>query len=715
MGGVSTNGRPPEPDWLKAKPDSIPDELKALPQFLVWKGEFCDGRWTKPPYNARNGNAGSSTNPDTWSSFEDAKWAYEHGEWSGIGITMFSGLAGVDLDKCVNLEIGEIAEWAMLVVRAFNSYTERSPSGTGLRILFNAKLPGPGLNRTVRGMHVEIYDGGRYLTLTGHHIDGTPKTIEPRQEAASQFYQWILDGTEPKKQPTDRPVLDPNQKGKDLTDAEVMDCCLNSANGEKFEKLWDGDIGDYKDDTHPDGNPSRADAAMAGILCYHSLDDEQVARLWRGSKLYREKLDRQDYIDRTIGFIRKGQTDACANALPKKDAIKLRLMGIPRVASEFDDIVLLLLTHLEPIVTEEDKLTLIALISVFNGRKIAAVSRGLLARRIRRLDGNGTAASSKTLDQFGGRRLTNLKKALKRSLTVPVLTLVEHSKKRGFYKGMQKPKASRYQLDLEIFREALALARHFYDEWCDGKPRFKEWRGNDSYQPKPNPGKCREKAALLVARKYSNLDQSEKTVPGKPKPDEFSRWVGAEKDLLRDARKWADAFDDLGKTTQDRRIFAGRLLDQIKPILLQDGKRERRRLLLKLKQDTENIVIEASFMHEGIVSEGENTPDYSPSPVVSVNTNGDKAIQDETEQIEARRVAIRSRFIEIQPFGSAVFVARENSDEVIALAEEMDALDERLAELRAQGNVTPADEYDIIPPLMNDPLVDSLLDDMEAF
>ena len=335
---------------------------------------------------------------------------------------MFSGLAGVDLDKCVNVETGEIAEWAILVVCAFNSYTERSPSGTGLRILFNAKLPGPGLNRTVRGMHVEIYDGGRYLTLTGHHIDGTPKTIEPRQEAASQFYQWILDGTEPKKQPTDRPVLDPNQKGKDLTDAEVMDCCLNSANGEKFEKLWDGDIGDYKDDTHPDGNPSRADAAMAGILC---------------------------------------------------------------------------------------------------------------------------------------------------------------------------------------------------------------------------------------------LDQSEKTVPGNPKPDEFSRWVGAEKDLLRDARKWADAFDDLGKTTQDRRIFAGRLLDQIKPILLQDGKRERRRLLLKLKQDTENMVIEASFMHEGIVSEGENTPDYSPSPVVSVNTNGDKAIQDETEQIEARKVAIRARFIEIQPYGCALFVVAQ--------------------------------------------------------
>jgi hypothetical protein len=94
----------------------------------------------------------------------------------------------------------------------------------------------------------------------------------------------------------------------------------------------------------------------------------------------------------------------------------------------------------------------------------------------------------------------------------------------------------------------LALSRHYYDEWCDGKPRFKEWQGDDSYQPKPNPGKCRERAARDVARKYSKMDRREDSSNSKPNIDEFSKWVGSEKTMMWAASKWADAFEDLGKT-----------------------------------------------------------------------------------------------------------------------------------------------------------------------
>jgi hypothetical protein len=52
----------------------------------------------------------------------------------------------------------------------------------------------------------------------------------------------------------------------------------------------------------------------------------------------------------------------------------------------------------------------------------------------------------------------------------------------------------------------------------------------------------------------------------------------------------------------------GRLLDQIKLILLQDDKRERRRLLLKLQQDTKRGSGELSFMHEGMLSATKNPP-----------------------------------------------------------------------------------------------------------
>ncbi len=409
---------------------------------------------------------------------------------------------------------------------------------------------------------------------------------------------------------------------------------MNAANSAKFEKLWDGVISDYADSTHPNGNPSRADSAMVSLLCYHSLDDEQVKRLWKASGLYRNKLERKDYVERTINFIRKTQTDACVKVLPEKkgDNIKPSPVGEPRITSEFDDIVLLMLTHLEPVVTEEDKLTLLALIGIFNGRKTAAISRGMLARRLRRLDNNGAVASSKTLDQFGGRRLTALKKALKHSINVPVLTVVEHSKKRGFDKRMQKPKASRYSLDLSIFHEALRLARYYYDEWCDGKPRFKEWQGDKDYQPKPNPGKCREVAAQEVVRKYSKLNQPKESEPQVSKPDDFSRWVGSEKAIFRAAGEWADAVDGLGKTTQDRRVFAGRLLDRTKLILLQKDKRERCRMLLKLLQDSKTDGEGHTFMHEGMLS---SDPTCSHD---GVNNNGDRKDSIYEQQLQQWRV-----------------------------------------------------------------------------
>jgi hypothetical protein len=730
MGDMSNNGNGHQPDWLPPLFDSIPVEIRELRQFLVWRAVWRKNKWTKVPYNVRDGSSGSSTNAQTWSTFDEAKAAYERGSYSGVGIAMSAPLAGVDLDKCIDPDTGKITDWAMVIVRAFDTYTERSPSGTGLRILFKGELPGPGLNRDVRGCHLEIYDKGRYLTLTGHHIEGTPKTIEPRQEAASQFYQWILDQTETSKQSGERPVIDPNQKGKDLTDSEVMECAMNAANSAKFEKLWDGDMSDYVDSTHPEGNPSRADAAMVGLLCYHSLDDEQVARLWKASGLFRDKLEsRKDYIPRTIRFIRGNQTDVCAKALPNKQVNasnvpddRLASAVVVKVASEFDDIVLLILKEYEPIITEEDKLTLLALISVFGGRKTAAVSRGLLAKRIRKLDDNGKVASSKALDQFGGRRLMSLKKALKRSIKVPVLTMIEHSRKRGFDKRTQKPKASRYSLDLTIFREALYLADFYFDEWCKGKPRFKEWQGDDSYQPKPNKGKCREVAARQIAHKYRQWDEPEESRSSKPDSDavDFKKWIDSEKTMFRAAAQWADAVEDLGKTTMDKRVHAGRVLDRTKEILLQDDRQERRRKVLKLVRDTERENAEASFIDEGMLLVVDDDPQKSESELacshLSVNTNGDTPLSLFEQQLA--QFQARGEISEDLP-RPAIWHNKDYDEPKTVIGVFDQPSDDGKLYVRTQEGAggLACDEIEFLPAAATtgDPLVDALLEDeMEA-
>ena len=75
---------------------------------------------------------------------------------------------GIDLDGCVDPATGEVAVWAMEIVRYFDSYTELSASGTGIHIIVKGEMP----NR--RKDEVEVYSSKRFFTVTGHvlEVDG---------------------------------------------------------------------------------------------------------------------------------------------------------------------------------------------------------------------------------------------------------------------------------------------------------------------------------------------------------------------------------------------------------------------------------------------------------------------------------------------------------------------------------------------------------------
>jgi putative DNA primase/helicase len=149
---------------LSVKPAYIPEELRARPQWVVWKavGEKPD----KVPYSARTGCKASSTDLMTWSTFEEALEAYKNGEYAGLGFVFSSAdpYAGIDLDDCVD-ERGEIASWALEIVRYFDSYTELSATGTGLHIIVRGDVP----NR--RKGDVEVYSSKRFFTVTGHVVE----------------------------------------------------------------------------------------------------------------------------------------------------------------------------------------------------------------------------------------------------------------------------------------------------------------------------------------------------------------------------------------------------------------------------------------------------------------------------------------------------------------------------------------------------------------
>ena len=153
---------------LPVKHSGIPDELKRRPQWVNWKYAWDGKKWTKHPYTPRTGRKASSVDLLTWSQFNEVLWAYETGEYDGLGFVFSSGdpYVGVDLDGCVDTETAEVAVWAMQIIGDLNSYTEFSPSGAGVHIIATGRISCGG-----RRGPVEMYDSGRFFTMTGHVLE----------------------------------------------------------------------------------------------------------------------------------------------------------------------------------------------------------------------------------------------------------------------------------------------------------------------------------------------------------------------------------------------------------------------------------------------------------------------------------------------------------------------------------------------------------------
>lgn len=149
---------------------AIPQELRDLDQWVGWRGEWrvdASGKrkWTKIPTIAGTDANASSTNPETWCSFEAALDAYEAGVGSGLGFvfTANDSFVGVDLDHARDKDTGMVAVWAQDIIDNMDSYTEVSPSGTGVHIIVRGTLP----NGRRRKDDVEMYSTGRFFCMTG--------------------------------------------------------------------------------------------------------------------------------------------------------------------------------------------------------------------------------------------------------------------------------------------------------------------------------------------------------------------------------------------------------------------------------------------------------------------------------------------------------------------------------------------------------------------
>jgi len=269
----------------------VPSELIEYKQWVLWKRVDLNGRTAKLPISAWSGKAAACDKPETWTSFRHVCYALRKYRAEGIGFVFTSSdpFCGVDLDHCRD-QAGKLNPKASELVRKLNSYTELSPSGTGLHIIVKANIVGSGRRGTV----LEIYSAGRYFTITGNHLAGTPNGIEERQ---SELDGIVREQFSPDRNEKEAKATEPRTRFR--SDTELIRRALDAKSGARFSKLWNGDITDY------DGDHSRADAALCRMLSYWTGGNPtHIDRLFRMSGLMRDKWNRktgeETYGRRTI-------------------------------------------------------------------------------------------------------------------------------------------------------------------------------------------------------------------------------------------------------------------------------------------------------------------------------------------------------------------------------------------------------------------------------
>lgn len=174
--------------------EMIPAELRALPQWVCWRYEQKENerKPRKIPIVAESGHWAKVNDPMGWCAFE-AAWqaAKASGGTLGIGF-MFTAddhYFGIDLDHAIT-EAGELVPEAQQIIETMASYAEVSPSGSGVKLIVKAVKPASARSRSdVLGppLVVELFDQGRFFTITGQTLDADIDLVPDRQREVDEL------------------------------------------------------------------------------------------------------------------------------------------------------------------------------------------------------------------------------------------------------------------------------------------------------------------------------------------------------------------------------------------------------------------------------------------------------------------------------------------------------------------------------------------------
>ena len=244
--------------------------LKDLPQELKFNALWCCWKLTekgKIPFNVLTGQGAKSNDPSTFVSYPILlkhihKYLNidENGKQiGGVGLGIFRGYSAVDIDHCVD-EYGNISEMAKDIIDFCQSYTEYSPSRTGIRIIFKTQIKIDKseyyINNSSLGLEIYISDmTNKFVTITGNKISGDNiNEID------------IL------------PLLNKYMKKGGINIDKLLE------KDAKLKELW------FKKAPGSHSDESESDMALCCKLAYYAKNDEnEVRRLFELSPYYQSK------------------------------------------------------------------------------------------------------------------------------------------------------------------------------------------------------------------------------------------------------------------------------------------------------------------------------------------------------------------------------------------------------------------------------------------
>ncbi len=235
----------------------------------------------KIPIDPNTGQAAKSNDPNTWGTYQQAKMLMECDKSiSGLGF-MFSNTpyVGIDIDHCIQNK--KFSELAREIITTLQSYTEISPSGTVVHIICKGKIEAGRKNST---LGLEMYDSGRYFTVTGKMLKNYQNIVECQNQIDSiceKYFEVKKSEKAPKQQSISH-----------FEDQKLIEIAIKSQNGGKFGDLYAGNWQNYYK------SQSEADIALCNMLAFWTACDfEQMDRIFRTSGLMRNKWNEMHGIN----------------------------------------------------------------------------------------------------------------------------------------------------------------------------------------------------------------------------------------------------------------------------------------------------------------------------------------------------------------------------------------------------------------------------------